>query len=79
MCKTACCLNLSKKLTSEAKDALGSGDDGHHDDDDDDQGHDDNRDDGSTARFWKVKCQQKVFCRRQMCGIIMTVWWQACH
>ena len=49
------------KLTSEAEDALGSGDDGDDDDDDDDQGDDDNRDDRSAAGFWKVKCQQKVF------------------
>ena len=62
------------KLTSEAEDALGSGDDGDDDDDDDDQGDDDNRDDGPTAGFWKVKCQQKVFCRRKMCGIMVTVW-----
>ena len=74
VCKTACCLNLVKWLTSEAKNALSSGNDGDNDDDDDDQGHNDNRDDGSTAGFWKVKCQQKVFCHLQMCWIIMTVW-----
>ena len=74
LCKTACCLDLEEKLTSEAEDALGSGDDGDDDDDDDDQGDDDNRDDGPAAGFWKVKCQQKVFCRRKMCGIMVTVW-----
>ena len=40
---------------------MGPGDDRDDDDDDDDQGDDDNRDHGTTAGLWKVKCQQKRF------------------
>ena len=38
---------------------MGPGDDRDDDDDDDDQGDDDNRDHGTAAGLWKVKCQQK--------------------
>ena len=72
LCKTACCLDLEEKLTSEAEDALGSGDDGDDDDDDDDQGDDDNRDDGPAAGFWKVKCQRKVLLSSGKCA---ASWW----
>ena len=40
---------------------MGPGDDRDDDDDDDDQGDDDNRDHGTAAGLWKVKCQQKRF------------------
>ena len=61
-------LRFGRKLTSEAEDALGSGDDGDDDDDDDDQGDDDNRDDGPAAGFWKVKCQRKVLLSSGKCA-----------
>ena len=61
---------------------MGPGDNRDDDDDDDDQGDDDNRDHGTAAGFWKVKCQQKhfLFVRLEMYGgIIVTVGREACH